>query len=50
MDLNLFQYYISLHFFYLNSQRHKDMAHEAFHIVEYELYDQTHKGEEVNFD
>ena len=32
----------------LNSQRPKDIAHEAFHIVEYELYDQTHKGEEVD--
>lgn len=24
------------------------IAHEAFHIIEYELYDQTHKCEEVN--
>ena len=32
----------------LNSQRPKDIAHEAFHIVEYELYNQTHKGEEVD--
>ena len=32
----------------LNSKRPNDIAHEAFHIVEYELYDQNHKGEEVN--
>ena len=24
------------------------IAHEAFHIIEYELYDQTHKCEEIN--
>lgn len=31
----------------LNVQWPEIIGHEAFHIVEYELYDQTHKGEEV---
>ena len=32
----------------LNIQRPKILGHEAFHIVEYEQYDQTHTGEEVD--
>ena len=32
----------------LNIQRPQILAHEAFHIVEYETFDQNHKGKEVN--
>jgi hypothetical protein len=32
----------------LNIQRPQILAHEAFHIVEYETFDQNHKGEEIN--
>ena len=32
----------------LPKKRPEIIAHEAFHIIEYELYDQTHKGEEIN--
>ena len=31
----------------LNIQRPVILTHETFHVVEYELYDQTHKYEEV---
>lgn len=30
------------------TQRPEILAHEAFHIVEYELFEQNHKGEEIN--
>ncbi|UTB32304.1 MAG: hypothetical protein NKF70_12530 [Methanobacterium sp. ERen5] len=32
----------------LSVKRPNILAHEAFHIVEYEKYDQTHTGEEVD--
>jgi hypothetical protein len=32
----------------LNIRRPAILAHETFHIVEYELNDQTHKGENIN--
>jgi hypothetical protein len=32
----------------LNVKRPETIAHEAFHIVEYEQYDQIHNGEEVD--
>ena len=32
----------------LNVKRPNILAHEAYHIVEYETYDQTHTGEEID--
>lgn len=32
----------------LNVKRPNILAHEAYHIMEYETYDQTHTGEEID--